>query len=148
MTDHTEALDLAIVAAGLDPRNPAVRQSWQAGIEKYLEEIDVHVKDAMKRLYTKLAEEGGGNWAVDVIMDVERILASASPSAGGETVKGDLDDATIVKLARENFSEKDYERLTHSKSEPLIPQETFDVPTLSLLEFVKAVRAATPEAAR
>jgi hypothetical protein len=84
MTNHTEALNAAILAAGFDPRNPAVREAWQAGIDRYLEEIEVPVKEAMKRLYVKLAEEGGGNWAIDVIMDVERIVVSA----GGEKVKG------------------------------------------------------------
>lgn len=38
MTDHESALNAAIVAAGFDPRNPAVLKAWQAGIAKYLEE--------------------------------------------------------------------------------------------------------------
>lgn len=55
---------------------------------------------------------------------------------------GDLDDKTIVKLLRENLSDKDYDRLTYEKSPPMFPQATYDVPTYALQQFVKAVRAA------
>lgn len=87
--NHNQALDAAIVAAGLDPRNPAVRQSWQAGIEKYLE---VRNSEAVAWQYAI----GGDEWDLaadateatrrrDFGLDVRPLFLA--PSAGGETVK-------------------------------------------------------------
>jgi hypothetical protein len=42
------------------------------------EPVEGEYKEAMKRLYSRLAHEGGGNFAIDIIMDVERIVAIAS----------------------------------------------------------------------
>jgi hypothetical protein len=47
--------------------------------------------EAMKRLYRKLAEEGGGNWAIDVISDVEAIIGMPQP-APAEHVMGSTEE--------------------------------------------------------
>lgn len=73
---------------------------------------------------------------------VEAVIAHSLTPAPQSHVVGDLDDKTIVKLLRENLSDKDYDRLTYEKSPPMFPQATYDVPTYALRQFVKAVRAA------
>jgi hypothetical protein len=69
----------------------------------------------------------------------EKMTTSPAPV---QQMVADLDDETIVKLVRENFSDRDYDRLTYEKSPPMFPQATYDVPTYALRQFVKAVRAA------
>lgn len=54
----------------------------------------------------------------------------------------ELDNRSIVTIARDNFSRDDFDRLTFEKSVPLFPQATYRVPTYELRQFVEAVRAA------
>jgi hypothetical protein len=56
-----------------------------------------------------------------------------------------LDDKKIVGLAWAHFGESVFIMLTREKSPPMIPQETYDVPTLALRRFVDAICAAALE---
>lgn len=113
MTDPNRALDAAIVAAGLDPRNPAVRQSWQAGIEKYLveaasqfmpdakgKETDLegavrnmianrssHFKARNGRLVSIEDDSGEHSWIVS-FDDMAEIESALTPSSEADKEKG------------------------------------------------------------
>lgn len=53
-----------------------------------------------------------------------------------------LPDKTITDLAWKHFGESVFILLTREKSPPMIPQETYDVPTLALRQFVDACVSA------
>ncbi len=59
-----------------------------------------------------------------------------------------LSDKQIVDLAWEHLGEPIFTYLTREKSEPMIPQETYDVPRLSLRQFVDAVRCKSKDETR
>lgn len=75
------------------------------------------------------------------------ISVIATQPAPAEHVVGSLDDKTITDLAWKHFGESVFVLLTREKSEPMIPQETYDMPTFQLRQFVDAcVHAALSRA--
>ncbi len=56
----------------------------------------------------------------------------------------ELDDRSIVALAREHLSKDNFDRLTFKESVPLFPQATYTSSTYELKQFVKAIRSASP----
>jgi hypothetical protein len=94
MAEHNRALDAAIVAAGLDPRNELVRKSSQALVEKYIEARNGEAEpvywmanDGTRDL---IGHEGKINptWEGQTWRDRYTIPLFAAPvSAGGEKVK-------------------------------------------------------------
>lgn len=87
---------------------------------------------ALRTLMSKLAD----------LLDEDQFAACEEIVRRAGVAPNDLDDTTIIKIAREHFNEKDYDRLTYETSPPMFPQATYDVPTYALSQFVKAVRAA------
>lgn len=79
-----------------------------------------------------------------IIRTIDEALATPPP---WPLLVGALDDKTITDLAWKHFGESVFILLTREKSEAMIPQETYDVPTLALRQFVDAcVRAALASA--
>jgi len=108
--------------------------------------------EAMKRLYQKLAEEGGGNWAIDVISDVERIvrMPQADPAdhlVGGEPAnKADAILRVVRRMIVAENRHLEYPEGTHQRDEldhllaELISFTTKDVD--EALRIVRRRRAA------
>lgn len=93
---------------------------------------------------TPLRECISGLWPT--VADLRALVewGSANPSPQSN-LTGDIDDKTVIALARKHFDEKVYDRLTFEKSPPMFPQATYDAPTYALSQFVKAVRSTTTE---
>ncbi|MBB5663212.1 hypothetical protein GGE68_001388 [Rhizobium leguminosarum] len=103
MTDHSQALDAAITAAGLDPRNPAVREASATLVEKYIEgrnsEAVAWTSQGNIDGVGKSPKETWSIWGKpNGLISIPLFLA---PSASGETVKARLqsisDQITALK---------------------------------------------------
>lgn len=93
MAEHDQALEAAIVAAGFDPRNPAVREAWQAGIAAYL---DARNGEAVAWLAKSRWDRmtAAEPWLTSTVYSEDQSeyfqctpLFAAPVSAGGEKVK-------------------------------------------------------------
>lgn len=113
--------------------------------------VEVHAQLALIKHLAEYTTEK--NWADKRLYIMQAVARAISvPIEGGD--KGDapsnhvlpLDDKTITDLAWKHFGESVFILITREKSPPMIPQETYDVPTLALRQFVDAIRGRTPGA--
>jgi hypothetical protein len=83
-------------------------------------------------------------WANTANAERCRSIATALRAASGVEVKG-LDDDQIMEIIKEvapwRTEAKLYDLLTYEKSPPMIPQATYDVPSMRARSFVRAVEA-------
>lgn len=91
MTDHNQALDAAILAAGFDPRNPAVREAWRAGIAAYIgmRNGEAVAWTTQTQLDALKASPGGNHimWGEPLPYHPDTPLFAAPVFASGEKVK-------------------------------------------------------------